>query len=69
MRRDQDEDRAYDEWRQRLLDALIEGCEAGRLKLAADLCPYFAFEPEYKEWHKGRMETLCQEQRRAPHER
>lgn len=59
------EDTAHDDWRQRLLDAREEGRDAGRLNLAADLCPYLAIEPEYNQWHEGRMETLGTQQRRV----
>jgi hypothetical protein len=57
-------DYEYDEHRQRLLDALQEGREAGRLGLAADLCPYFPVGRVelalYNEWHKGRLQTLLE---------
>ena len=58
------EDYEYDEARQRMLDALNEGEEAGKLGLAADLCPYIPSEPEYNQWHRGRLRMLVQQQRR-----
>ena len=59
------EDYEYDSARQKLVDARSEGEQAGRHQLAVELCPYFDFEPEYKEWHAGRLETLGSQQRRV----
>ena len=58
VRRYENEDDAYDAFRQRLVDAESQGEEAGRLGLAADLCPFYAFENGYDEWHRGRLRTL-----------
>ena len=56
------EDDKADDHRQRLLDAEQEGRDAGRLGLAADLCPYLPVgrveRGLYEKWHKGRLQTL-----------
>jgi ribosome modulation factor len=57
-------DEARDSWRQRLDDAHMEGCEAGRKGLSAEMNPYYAFEPEHNEWHHGRLEGLAQQSQR-----
>lgn len=64
--RDIDEraDEAYDRAVQELLDARIEGREAGRLGLAAALCPYIPSEPAYTAWHDGRMEAMAEQLKR-----
>jgi hypothetical protein len=59
---DGDEDQAYDDHQQRLLDAELEGRDAGRLGLAADLCPYFPIgrinKSLYDAWHRGRLRAV-----------
>ena len=55
------EDRAYDEWRQRMVDARCEGREAGRKGRSVEMNPYFGFEQESKEWLAGRLEGLTQQ--------
>ena len=50
-KRYEDEDDAYDTQRQNLVDAFMEGEQARRQ--GVDRCPYYAFEPEWKEWHSG----------------
>lgn len=59
--RDIDEraDEAYDTWRQRLLDARGEGHAAGLKAQSAEMNPYYTFEPEFNEWHHGRLEGLA----------
>jgi hypothetical protein len=57
-------DREHDDAVVSLLDAKIEGREAGRLNLAAALCPYIASEPQYNAWHEGRMEALAEQLQR-----
>lgn len=51
--------------RQDLDDAHEEGRMAGTANLPASACPYLAFEPEYRRWHDGRLETLPAAQRAA----
>ena len=64
--RDIDEraDEAYDNWRQRLLDARTEGRLAGHQGLSAEMNPYYTFEAEHNEWHHGRLEGLTQQPQR-----
>lgn len=45
---------------QRMCDAQSEGAHAGSFGIAAELCPYYHTEPEYNEWHRGRLRTLIQ---------
>lgn len=54
------EDEAYDEAVQSLMDARVEGRKAGQLQLAASLCPFFPFEPEYNAWQEGRISALAE---------
>lgn len=64
---DGESDDAYDNWRQKLVDANVEGEQAGHLGLDAHRCPYIPSVPEYNEWHRGRLRVLIQraKQRRA----
>lgn len=55
---ERDEDAAYDEHRQRLVDAYTEGQMAGEKGLPEESCPYFSFEPEANEWHLGRFAAI-----------
>ena len=63
-REDGCEDRAFDSWRQRLLDARIDGRAAGRKSQSAEMNPFYSFEPEYNEWHHGRLEGLAEQLKR-----
>lgn len=54
------EDDRHDTWRQRLLEARIDGREAGRKSQSAEMNPYYTFEPEFNEWHHGRLEGLAE---------
>lgn len=58
------EDDRYDDWRQHLLDARIDGREAGRRGQSPEMNPYWPSEPEYNEWHHGRLEGLSELVRR-----
>ena len=55
------EDEAFDRAQQELLDAFMEGQQAGRLNLPASRCPYMPFEPAYNEWQRGRMLVIGQQ--------
>lgn len=55
------EDHDYDSARQRLLDARADGVVAGRRGDSAEMNPHYTFEPEYNEWHHGRLEGLAQQ--------
>jgi hypothetical protein len=50
--RDRD-DEAYEDARQRKLDALIEGQRVGAQGLSASLNPFLRIEPEHAEWAEG----------------
>ena len=64
VRRYESEDDAYDAYRQRLVDAEVEGEQAGIRQIAAGLCPYDRATPdELAAWHRGRLRTLISRQR------
>ena len=53
-----DEDQAYEKHVQDLLDAEIDGREAGMKGLPVEMNPHFPFEPEYTRWLDGWREGL-----------
>lgn len=53
-------DYEYDDARQRLVDARIEGRVAGRKGLSVEMNPYYTFEAEHTHWHDGWREGLTQ---------
>ena len=55
------EDYEYDEARQSLLDARIEGREAGRKGLSVEMNPYLPIDAEYTQWCDGWRETILKQ--------
>ena len=54
---DDREDELYDAYVQRLVDAEIQGEEAGLRGDNVGTCPYYGFEKEFEAWHRGRLRT------------
>lgn len=46
-------DRLYEEHRQRMTDAYIDGKEVGKMGLGAGLCPQHYSNAEHSEWLRG----------------